>query len=55
MAITACRSSRFLEETRISSPWICALTPLGPSSRISLVIFLAFSLLMPCLMVPLTL
>ena len=45
--MTACRSSRFLLETRSSSPWICALTPLGPSSRISLLIFLAFSELMP--------
>ena len=45
----ACRSSRFLEETRSSSPWICALTPLGPSSRISLEIFLASSELMPSL------
>ena len=53
--MTACRSSRFLELTRISSPWICALTPLGPSSRMILVIFLAFSLSMPCLRLPLTL
>ena len=51
--MTSCRSSRFLELTRISSPWIWALTPLGPSSRMSLVTFLAFSLLMPCLRVPL--
>ena len=41
--------------TRTSSPWIWVLTPLGPSSRMSLVIFLASSLEMPCLMVPLTL
>ena len=53
--MTACRSSRFLLVTRISSPWIWVLTVLGPSSRISLVIFLAFSLLMPCLRVPVTL
>ena len=53
--MTAWRSSRFLLLTRISSPWIWALTPLGPSSRMSLVIFLAFSLAMPCLRVPLTL
>ena len=34
--------------TRSSSPWICALTDLGPSSRMILEIFLAFSLEMPC-------
>src|SRR3954452_9417230 len=36
---------------RSSSPWICALTPLGPSSRISLPIFFASSELMPSLSV----
>src|SRR5258707_690462 len=45
----AWRSSRFLELTRISSPWIWLLTPLGPSSRMILVIFLAFSLSRPAL------
>ena len=38
-------------DTRSSSPWICALTPLGPSSRISLAIFLASSDAMPSLRV----
>ena len=47
MAITACRSSRDLEDTRTSSPWIRALTPLGKDSRMALVIFLAFSWLRP--------
>lgn len=55
MAMTACRSSRFLLVTRTSSPWIWVLTFLGPASRMSLVIFLAFSLLMPCLRAPVTL
>ena len=36
-------------ETRSSSPWICAFTPLGPSSRISLEIFLASSEVIPSL------
>ncbi len=53
--MTACRSSRFLLLTRSSSPWICALTPLGPSSRIFFEIFLAFSLLMPWTSEPLSL
>ncbi|CUR54537.1 hypothetical protein NOCA2170109 [metagenome] len=48
-ACTAWRSSRFFDDTRSSSPWICALTPLGPSSRISLLIFLASSEEMPSL------
>ena len=47
MAMTACRSSFFFELTRSSSPWIWALTPLGPSSRMILAIFLAFSWVMP--------
>ena len=47
--ITACRSSRFLLLTRSSSPCICTLTPLGPSSRISLPTFLASSVVMPSL------
>jgi hypothetical protein len=34
---------------------ICVSTVLGPSSRMSLMIFLAFSPSMPCLMVPVTL
>src|SRR2546421_12395296 len=42
-AMTACRSSRFLLVTRSWSPWICACTPLGPSSRIFLLIALALS------------
>ena len=42
-AITACRSSFFLPVTRSWSPWICACTPFGPSSRIFLLIALAFS------------
>ena len=40
---TAWRSSRDLLVTRSSSPWIWVLTLLGPSSRMILVIFLAFS------------
>ena len=44
---TVCRSSRLLLETRSSSPWICALTPFGPSSRISLDSFFAFSWVIP--------
>src|SRR6478736_7921034 len=42
-AMTACRSSRAFAETRTSSPWICVLTPFGPSSRMSLVTFFAIS------------
>src|SRR5690606_22576029 len=53
--ITACRSSFFLLETRSWSPWICACTPLGPSSRIFLLIFLATSWEMPCTILPVTL
>ncbi len=49
--MTACRSSRFLPETRSWSPWIWAWTPRGPSSRIFLAIFLASSWPMPCLSV----
>src|SRR5579875_842124 len=45
--MTACRSSFFLEDTRSSSPWTCARTPLGPSSRMILDTFLAFSWEMP--------
>src|SRR4051794_18587123 len=41
--MTACRSSRFLPVTRSWSPWIWAWTPFGPSSRIFLLIALAFS------------
>ena len=37
--------------TRSSSPWIWALTPFGPSSRMILATFLAFSWEMPCLIV----
>src|SRR5580700_5331225 len=48
-AITACRSSFFFEDTRSSSPWTWARTPLGPSSLISLEIFLASSCEMPSL------
>ena len=40
-----------MDETRSSSPWIWAFTPLGPSSRISLLIFLASSEEMPSLRV----
>ena len=47
----SCRSSRDLDETRSSSPWMVAFTPLGPSSRMSLVIFLAWSWAMPSLTV----
>src|SRR5215213_10310466 len=50
-AMTACRSSRLLAETRISSPVIWVLTPLGPSSRTILPIFLATSWLRPSLSV----
>ena len=45
--MTACRSSFFLPVTRSWSPWICAWTPLGPSSRIFLLISLALSASMP--------
>ena len=51
IAMTDCRSSRDLEDTRSSSPWIWALTDLGPSSRISLATFLAFSVVMPSVVV----
>ena len=47
--MTACRSSFFLDETRSSSPWTCARTPFGPSSRMILEIFLALSWVMPSL------
>src|ERR1700728_3488745 len=45
--MTSCRSSFFLDETRSSSPWTWARTPLGPSSRMILEIFLASSWEMP--------
>src|SRR6266704_186939 len=45
--ITLCRSSFFLPLTRSWSPWICAWTPRGPSSRIFLLIALALSESMP--------
>src|SRR5215475_13206902 len=45
--MTACRSSFFLDDTRSSSPWTCARTPLGPSSRMILETFFAFSWEMP--------
>src|SRR6478752_1909457 len=48
--MTAWRSSRDLPVTRSSSPWICVLMPLGPSSRMILATFLAVSLLRPSLM-----
>src|SRR6478609_1313881 len=48
--MTACRSSRLLPVTRSSSPWICVLMPLGPSSRTILATFLAISLDRPSLM-----
>ena len=44
--MTRWRSSRLLPETRTASPWICDLT-FGNSSRISFVIFLAFSSVSP--------
>src|SRR5580693_6229957 len=47
--MTACRSSFFFEETRSSSPWTCARTPLGPSSLMILETFFAFSWVMPSL------
>src|SRR5579859_4091804 len=47
--MTACRSSFFLAETRSSSPWTWARTPLGPSSLMILEIFLALSWVMPSL------
>ena len=43
------RSSRDLLVTRSSSPWIWDLTVFGPSSRMILAIFLAFSWSMPSL------
>ena len=49
--MTSCRSSRLFDCTRSSSPWICDLTVLGPSSRMILPIFLAFSWEMPSLSV----
>src|SRR6201995_5612583 len=48
-AMTVCRSSFFLDETRSSSPCTWAFTPLGPSSRMILPSFLASSWLMPSL------
>src|SRR5271165_6963385 len=45
--MTACRSSFFFADTRSSSPWTCARTPLGPSSLMILETFLAFSWEMP--------
>ncbi len=48
MAITSCRSSRFLPVTRTSSPWMAAWT-LILESLISLTSFLATSLSIPCL------
>src|SRR5580693_7513925 len=47
--MTACRSSFFFDETRSSSPWTCARTPLGPSSLMILETFFAFSWVMPSL------
>ena len=49
--MTSWRSSRFLLVTRSWSPWICACTPLGPSSRMIFEIFLASSWAMPSLIV----
>ena len=51
-AIVACRSSRLLDCTRSSSPWICAFTLLGPSSRMILATFFASSEEMPFLRPP---
>ena len=48
---TSCRSSRLFDCTRSSSPWICDLTDFGPSSRMILPIFFAFSCEMPSLSV----
>ena len=45
--MTDCRSSFFLDETRSSSPWTCALMPFGPSSRMIFAIFFASSCVMP--------
>ena len=45
----SCSSSFFLDETRSSSPWICARTPLGPSSLMIFEIFFASSCEMPSL------
>src|SRR6516164_1159045 len=45
--MTAWRSSFFFEETRTSSPWTWARTPLGPSSLMILETFFAFSWEMP--------
>ena len=53
--MTSCRWSRDLLDTRNSSPWTWALTPLGPSSRMIFAIFLAFSWLRPDWKVPLIL
>src|ERR1700761_293478 len=47
--MTVCRSSFFFDETRSSSPWTCARTPLGPSSLMILETFFAFSWVMPSL------
>src|SRR6185312_9528773 len=47
--MTDCRSSFFLDETRSSSPCTWARTPFGPSSLMSLEIFLASSAEMPSL------
>src|SRR2546430_2386218 len=47
--MTDCRSSFFLDETRSSSPCTWARTPFGPTSLMSLEIFLASSEEMPSL------
>src|SRR3954451_7832382 len=47
IAITACRSSRFFDETRTVSPCTCDCTPFGPSDLIRLTIARAFSSSMP--------
>src|SRR6266545_1143218 len=51
-AITDCRSSFFLADTRNCSPWICACTPFGASSRIFLAMAFALSLAIPSRIVP---
>ena len=45
--MTVWRSSFFFDETRSSSPWTWARTPLGPSSLMILETFFAFSWEMP--------
>ena len=50
-AITACRSSRFLLDTRTASPWVWLETPFGPFSLISLLISRALSEEMPTVIV----